>query len=1036
MAWTVEQQQAIDEEGTNIIVSAGAGSGKTAVLTERVKRKLLNGVHVNQLLVLTFTNAAAQEMKERIRAAIQKTPSIQEEANYIDGAYITTFDSFSLSMVKKYHTKLNITDKIVITEDVIIEKKKKELLDEILDEYYLSPKQDFMKLIQDYCLKDDQELKNYLLNAYKKIELKYDKEEYFNHFFSYEMTEEKLNGYLEEYLNILKSKQKDMKRLIEDLNEYFDGDFVGKVFDALRKMLEASTYDDFRNSLDFASVRVPKNSDETGKKIKQELFDIAKSMKEYCLYDSVEDMKKEYFETKESISVIVSILKEFDKRLENYKRENDFYNFTDIARLAIKVVSENPEIRKELRDSFHEILVDEYQDTSDTLEMFISLISNHNVYMVGDIKQSIYRFRNANPSIFKNKYNLYRDTNQGVKIDLLKNFRSRREVLDNINLLFDLFMDDEIGGAEYRESHRMVFGNESYEEEGKTEQNYNLDVIVYDSDSLGQITKEEEEAFIIGRDIQKKMDEKMLIFDKDKKMLRPIEYRDFVILLDKSKHFDLYKKIFEYLHIPLHILKEESLKKDEDVLVIKNLLTLIICIHEGRFDSQFQYSYISISRSFLYKLSDQEIYEIFTNNNYSSTALYQKCLKVSQKIDSMSASGFLNYVLEEFQYEEKLLTIGKIKSFRIRSEYFYNLCKSYETMGNTIYDFVAYLDDILEGDYDLKFNVNTSSSNSCKIMTIHKSKGLEFPICYFAGFSSKFSISELKEKILYDHQYGFILPVVHESYKDTFLKTIYKNNYKREDISERIRLLYVAVTRAKEKMIIVMPKQEEEVERLDFVPTYEREKYHSFLSIMKSIYSVLLPFIKETDVIGTKDYLNTVSKREKVFQNQEDSLIVKELDIPSEFIEEKHYSKENLHFITKEEKEKMDFGTKVHAILEEINFQDYDLSLYPVSPFIKEKIEAFLQSSFMKDKLSSKMYKEYEFLYTEENRISHGIIDLLIEQEDKMIIIDYKLKNIEDQSYEKQLNGYRRFVEEKTHKKTECYLYSLLDGNYKEVPYA
>ena len=171
MAWTKEQQYAIDVEGNNVIVSAGAGSGKTAVLTERVKRKLLSGVSIDQLLVLTFTNAAAAEMKDRIRRTILKTPELKSQISLIDSAYITTFDSFALSIVKKYHTRLNISNKIKISDEVIIDLEKKKILDEIFEEEYLSPKSNFIKLISDFCLKDDDELKSYILeikNQYLK----------------------------------------------------------------------------------------------------------------------------------------------------------------------------------------------------------------------------------------------------------------------------------------------------------------------------------------------------------------------------------------------------------------------------------------------------------------------------------------------------------------------------------------------------------------------------------------------------------------------------------------------------------------------------------------------------------------------------------------------------------------------------------------------------------------------------------------------------------------------------------------------------
>lgn len=1032
MAWTKEQQQAIDEEGKNIIVSAGAGSGKTAVLTERVLRKLKSGIHINELLVLTFTNAAAAEMKERIRKAINKTPGLEEEANLIDGAYITTFDSFSLSIVKKYHTKLNITKNISITDEVLIDIQKHQILDAIMEENYLSPKQAFTKLINNFCLKDDKELKEYILDVYKKIELKYDKENYLENYFNEECTDNKINSYLDEYMQLIDSYRKDIKELLIQLNEYFDGTYTTKVEDALYKLLNAKTYEEIKNSLDFRLPPCPRGSDENGKKIKSTISDLIKEIKSLASYNSTQEMKDELLETKSNVSVIITILKELDKRLSIIKKEYEYYNFTDIARLAIKVVAENTDIKEELTKSFNEILVDEYQDTSDTQETFISLISNNNVYMVGDIKQSIYRFRNANPYIFKNKYDLYSSTDQGIKIDLVKNFRSRKEVLDNINLLFELFMDDEIGGADYKTSHRMVFGNKSYIEQGKTDQNYNLELLTYEEPKKN-ITKDEQEAFIIGKDILDKITSNYQVFDKDECILRPIRYSDFVILLDRSKNFDLYKKIFEYLHIPLTILKDEALRKDQDILVIKNLLKLLICIKNRDYTDAFKYSFISVSRSFLYKTSDDRIYDYFINNNYKESSLYKQCEELVKNIDIMSPSQYFNYILDSFNYDEKLLTIGNIKSFRVREEYFYNLIKSFEEKGNTIYDFINYLDEIFANDYDLKFSINSGSNNSCKIMTIHKSKGLEFPICYFAGFSSKFNTNELKEKIIYDNKYGIILPKVDCCYKDTILKTLLKVNTKKEEISERIRLLYVAATRAKEKMIMIIPQQEEENEVFDIVPTYQRIKYNSFLSIIKSIYGPLLPYINKVQVEPTKAYLSpATSKSEENLTLTNDCLLVKEVSIDTKEVEETHYSKDALHLITKEEQELMNFGTKIHELLEQLDFHN---PIFPttVDKNIINKIRSFINSDLIQKNLSFKMYKEYEFTYLKDNDSSHGIIDLLIECPTKMLIIDYKLKNIADDDYDNQLNGYREVIKEKTNKEVECYLYSILDSTFRKV---
>ena len=1032
MGWTLEQQRAIDTKGMNILVSAGAGSGKTAVLTARVKRILLEGVHINQLLILTFTNAAAAEMKERIRKTILNTPELVPEKDLLDSAYITTFDSFSLAIVKKYHFKLNITNNIQITDDVIIDMKKREILEQIFEENYLSPQTGFMNIIKDFCLKDDKELKEYILNLYSKIELKHNKKDYLERYFEFEMTDQRIASFVDDYMSLLIEKQNLLKKMVTSLEEYFDGDFVQKVLDNFKGLLSAKTYDEFVNGCSYKSISVPRGCEDTAKRIKKEVFDVASSIKGLCIYSSLDEMKEEYLDTKSHVEIIVKILKEFDKRLDSYKFSEGIFSFTDISHLAIQIVQENKDVCEDLRQGFYEILVDEYQDTSDIQELFISLISKNNVYMVGDIKQSIYRFRNANPYLFKNKYDTYSEDNSlGMKIDLLKNFRSREEVLANINLLF--VMDDDFGGADYQKSHRMTFGNQMFINEGATEQSYDFDVITYPKEELGKLSLAEEEAFIIGNDILEKIKSRFQVFDKDQKKLRDVEYRDFVILLDKSRDFDLYKKIFEYLHIPLSILKEESLKKDDDLLVIKNLFRFIICLKEKRFDLEFRYTFVSLCRSFLVSLNDEEIYEIYISNKYSDTDLYQKASSLLELMDVSSISQYFLLVLDAFHYEEKLITLGKVRSFRIRKEYLYEMCCNYEKMGKTIYDFVNYLNQVFEGDYDLKFNVFSDDNNSSKIMTIHKSKGLEFPICYFAGFSSRFNMSELKEKILYDNRYGIILPKVDQYYKDTFVKTILKVKTRREEISEKIRLLYVALTRAKEKMIFVIPKQEEEKEILEMVSFSEREKYNSFLAIIKSIYSILLPYIKESNVFGTKDYLNYMKKDFSDLTLAEDNLKVRELSLLAEDIEERHFSKEKLHLVTKEEHEQMNFGSKIHEILEEVDFFDYDLDIYDVSSYVKDKVKIFLESDFIKKYKSCKFYKEYEFLMEEDGTVSHGIIDLLIEGKDYCVIVDYKLKDISDDNYIKQLNGYRHYIEKKTGKKVECYLYSIINSEYRQI---
>ena len=1025
MAWTDEQQKAISIEGGNVLVSAGAGSGKTAVLTERVKRKLLDGIHVDNLLVLTFTNAAAEEMKNRIRKAIKKA-SLKDELKRLDGAYIMTFDAFSLALVKKYHTRLNVSPNIKVTDQIIVDMKTKEILSAILEDYYLKTPANFKKLIHDFCLKNDDELQKSLFEIYKKISIRYDKDEYLEHF--------TLDGdyYVGEYLNLLLKKQEQIRYLIQELDNYFEEDFVLKIRNNFSNLCKAKTYEEFLAALDYASISLPRGSEGEGKEIKQAIYDIAKEIKELCVYSSTSEMQEELESTLPYVEVIFEILNELDKQLSIIKKKEGLYTFTDIQQMAIEIVSDNLDVRDELTQKFQEILIDEYQDTSDIQERFISLIANNNVYMVGDIKQSIYRFRHANPDLFKEKYSNYSLGNNGTKIDLLKNFRSRNEVLEDINYIFNKIMDLTYGGASYKESHQMNFGNELYLTEGDVNANSHMEFLTYLEDKLENVSKEEEEAYIIGLDIKNKIDTGYPVFDKEKSILRKCQYRDFAILLDKGKNFDLYKKVFDYLQLPLKIIRDESFKDSEDIMVIRNLFRFLICIKEERFDMEFQYSFTSIARSFLYQMSDEEIFHYLKTDSIKETELYKKCIDIVKNIDTVSAANFFLNVLDEFSYEEKVLLVGDVESHLVRVEYLYNLCLEYQEKGNTIYDFISYLNAILDEDYDLRFHASSSNDDAVIMMTIHKSKGLEFPICYFASLASKFNMQELRSRIVYDNKYGLVLPKVDNYYKDTILKTLLKSKNKEEEISEKIRLFYVALTRAREKMIFVIPSIEEGG-LYNFVPDFIREKYSSFLSIIKSIYAHLTSYVREVDTYLSKEYL-LVEKTSNTYDKSINQLEVEELNIDVSIQEEKHYSKESIKQITSEDRKIMDFGTKVHEILEEIDFNDYDLSIYDVSDNVKNKINSFIYSDFMSDKLTYPMYKEYEFVL-DDLELSHGIIDLLIDCGSYYTIVDYKLKNIDDSSYDKQLNGYKKFINKKTGKDVKCFLYSILDEEYREINY-
>ena len=1021
--WTKEQLDAINLDGNNIIVSAGAGSGKTAVLSERVLRKVNHGVHINEILILTFTNAAAKEMKDRIRNKLKESGNM-EEVNLIDTSYITTFDSFSLSVVKKYHTILNISKDIGITDSSLLCIKKNEILDEIFDEYYESSDSYFKKLINDYCFKDDKELKRLIIKVSDKLDMKYDKLDFLNSYLDKYYSSKYINDSIDMYYNEIEKLIYKIKSTIKELSLYLDGTYISKLEDNLSKLYKSTNYDDVVTSLDFRLSPLPKNSLEDAKLIKEKISSYVKEIKSLAVYESSNQIREEILSTKSNVEKIIEIITEFDRRFNKFKLENNMFDFSDINKMAIDIVSNHKDIRNELKNMFKEIMIDEYQDTNDIGEYFISLISNNNVYMVGDIKQSIYRFRNANPYIFKGKYDLYSNTSKGIKIDLLKNFRSREEVLSDINLLFNDLMTDDIGGADYKKSHQMIFGNKTYNEDGHTNQNYNLELLTYKNDKT--FSNAEKEIFIIGEDIIKKVSSKYQIFDKDECILRNVKYSDFVILIDRATDFYTYKKVFEYLGIPLTLYKDVELKNGDDILVIRNLLKLIKYMDLEDYNKEFKYAFLSIGRSFLFRLSDDELFNYITKDIFKQSIIYKKLEEAYNYYYELSPKMFLIKLLEIFNYEEKLLNVGGINVGRVRLEYFYNLLNDYSKSGNDINDFIDYLDNIFELDNKVTFPLNNESSDSVKIMTIHKSKGLEFPICYFSGFTKEFSFRELNDNILYSNKYGIITPYFNEYIKPTIYKTLLMLDTKNEELSEKIRLFYVAVTRAKEQMIIVMPELEEEI-------SIDKEKIKSFYDMIKLIYSDISKYVVPREANYTKDYLINKNSNDhlKLITNDDNINIENYNFIEDEEVDLKFSKNNGSRLITKEEKEKMVYGTKVHEVLELMDFKNPNYT--NIDSKITEKIKSFIDSDLIKNNINSKFYKEYEFIYKEENIVKNGIIDLMIENESEIIIIDYKLKNIDDDAYNEQLNGYGKYIASKTNKKISKYLYSIIDCKFKKI---
>ena len=1030
MKWTKEQEEAIYLKGSNIIVSAGAGSGKTAVLTERTIETLKSGVKIEEMIILTFTKAAAFSMKEKIKKRLRKEndPHLKEQLKTIEQASICTFDSFSLDLVKKYSDVLNIDPDISIADSVVIESMKNEIIDEVFLEFYEDER--FLKLLDTYTVKDDKSIKSDVTSIIKNLDKIYDINSFLDNYLEEHFNEEKIESDVNEYIALIDNKYQELSDKIATLNSLCMNEKEEKVVDALNNLLSVRSYADY-TCFNIPFPRYISKEESVFKVVLAETKELFNEIKDLITYESIEEMKEEILSTKPFIEVIIDLSKTIITRINKYKEEHNLYEFNDISRLAIKLLEENKDICDYYKNHIKEIMIDEYQDTNDIGDYFISLIANNNVFMVGDVKQSIYRFRNANPQIFIEKYNNYSNHIGGAKIDLNKNFRSRREVINNINTLFSKIMDEYIGGADYEKDHLMIFGQEAYL---NGEQDNNLEILNYNPKDYYGFKREEIEAFAIAYDIKNKYINHYQICDLETNSFRNMEYSDCSILLSQKSEFELYKKIFDYLEIPLVIHKDEDLTYASELIVIKNIIKLVGYYKGINLDNALNKTFMSVARSFILNISDKEIFKILLKSKNSNLfnnldgELKEKIVHLSSFSDNHSISELVTEVINVFDFYLKLSAIGDQKLISVKLDHLINIALSLEKQDYHLEEFIKYLTDASNENIGFTISSEKDTSLGVNLMTIHKSKGLEFPICYFADLNKKFSTRDIKARFLFDMKYGFIAPIFKEGIKTTIYKYLLKEAFLKEEISERIRVFYVALTRAKEKMIFVTDLTEEEAEETTLLPKNIRMKYRSLKDILNSIKNSFPNNIKALSKIDiSRDYEKIKLKTTESNNINYDTI---EINIEKEIVEEKHFSHSSINLM---DNELLTFGTKIHEYLEYIDFNNFleSLNSLDIDDYFKNKLLNLTKMPFIKKDAIYR--KEYEFIYNDLNEEKHGIIDLLIETNDELIVVDYKLENIDKPYYVDQVRGYMNYLKTVSEKQINGYLYSILDEKYTKI---
>lgn len=1079
--WTLEQRTAIDIREKNILVSAAAGSGKTAVLVTRIINLIKDeNIDIDKLLVVTFTNAAASEMRERIGNALEeelsknKSPKLQKQLILLNRANITTIHSFCLGVIRNNFSKIDIDPKFRIGDETELSFLKDEVLEEVLEENYEKGEEDFLDLVEAYSNKsNDDGLKDVLMNIYyyaisspfPRIWLNNINKDYkIGSDFTFSNSK-----WSKDYLNSIGIELKGYKEVIESNMELIKGieemipyyktlevDLINinRLIENADNSFESLV--SISNSFTFDTIgRCKKGADEELRdRVKKSRDNIKKGVN--GLIGDVKGMDNEEIKLQiETMSTyvqkLVQLTIEFIDRYEEKKRDRNIIDFNDIEHLSLLILGEykdgivvEKEAATKLKENFYEILVDEYQDTNNVQETIISLVSKksneeQNVFMVGDIKQSIYRFRQANPDIFNEKYNLYsKDINDKfVKILLNKNFRSRKEIIDGVNHIFKSIMSKEIGEIDYSLDEMLYLGA-NYENIIDTglDNIGGIDIHLIDKNEEEEsiTSKEVKEARLIGNIIEGLVDSNFGVYDGNIKGLRKVAYRDIAILARSS--LNIAPAILEELkkrEIPAYF--------DGGSTFFQTLEIKLMCSYLKAIDNPYQdIPLVSILRSPMYKFTGEDLGKLRLKDK---KAPFFKLLK-NFKYEEKEIKGKIDFFLSEYNYFVRVSKIMPLDEFiyhlMTKTGYYgylatlkgglqrqanlrllFQKAGDFKNNGGGIFRFVKLIDKINKSNTDFSSaKVIGELDNVVRIMSIHKSKGLEFPIVIVAGIGKKFNLLDASKSVLLHKDLGAGLNVINIKRKLSYpslIKNSISKRIKIENLSEEMRILYVAFTRAKERLILtgVVNGREKTMEKWDSV-IFKNEmmskssvlKSSSYLdwigpcicrddSIIKKYFYTPQDLeeneIKEDKIINS----NLAILKSQIFEklNYEypynlsskipSKLTVSEVKkiIQEEESEGKNILPQTIHKKPKflEESSKLkgaDRGTAYHSLMERLNFNIEDdkikeeidsiyakgyLSLQGREVIEEDKIKLFLKSNLGKRlKKSDNIKREVEFI--------------------------------------------------------------------------
>ena len=1012
-----EQNDSIDAREGNYLISAGAGSGKTAVLTQRIYKLAKEKNTLDCFLVMTFTNLAAAQMKEKVRKLLLEDSETKHLATEVDSAHIETFDAFNLFLVKKYFYLLGISKNISLVQNEILNIKRKNYLDEMFLEKVRAGDEKLLALLRTYSVKDNSEIKQLVIDLIKLADSKIDKYGYINSLKDEYFTDKYLNNLIDSFFE---NSMKEIKSARNRVSELENAEDAGNIEEYIDNLLACNTYDEL---YEYASAKSKSEKSFPNKKGgKTSDVDIRDDIKGTItnIFAKMNATKEEFVEgikaTKPYAEEVVALALELENKIDEYKNERNVYTFSDLSRMTCKLLNIK-DINEELKNQFDFIMIDEYQDTNDIQEYVVNSIARNNVYMVGDIKQSIYKFRNADCTIFNDKFNRYKVEDGGEEIDLNLSFRSRNEIVLFINDAFSKIMTLKNNPIDYQNGHEFGYGNKRDYDNAPSDTDFSVNEYRYEANSSGENIKKEAE--IVVNDIIHKYNSGFKIFDKsapDK--YRPCDFKDFCIIVDREKDFGEYVREFADAKIPLNVIGKEDIKECEAFIVIKNLVKMLYYSLNNDYGDDYRHAFMSVARSFISDLNDAKIFE-YISKHAGSKALQSQLSHnielVKENLRYASLEEIVKTLVDKFEIYEKISKISEFFKNTHKIETLIDYAKQMDLLGFDLEAFVNYFDDLFDEDLKIEFRSKDAQANSVTLINIHQSKGLEYEIVYYVGLAKQFVRTQYNPKMFATNKYGIILPYV-DNEKNPLTKLLYKTDDIYETNEEKIRVLYVALTRAKQKAIIVLPYKESD----------DRKNRTTANAIcLKDIY--LMAGLGEKYVTEYPEEREELVLRAKPAEDKVEKATLKKVNIKSKLVKKEHASKSEPVAI---DENLLIFGTELHGYLEGIDFTNPDLSKIQDGRF-KRYVSNVINSKFFKNLGNSQVLHEYSFK-DEKNNV-RGIIDCLIVKDDEIDIIDFKLKNISEDAYDKQLITYKKYISTISDKPIKMYLLAAITGEVREV---